>query len=179
MSSNVALHVCKQVFKKALLAQSIAEQEPALRAAARPLSSMEPMPWSRKVYEARKCVLNLTPCGNDFEKAFAKFLDHAEDVKAFSKLPERFGFAIEYTDPAMNLRYYYPDFIAIDQTGGHWLLETKGQQTDEVLHKDRAAKRWCENATQLGEVEWRYLKVMQKSFEELKPESFAELTTLQ
>ncbi len=178
MNSNVAQYVCVQTFKKALLDKTIAEQEPVLHTTARPLSSMELMPWSRKVYEARKCVLNLTPCGNDFEKAFAKFLDHAEDVKAFSKLPERFGFAIEYTDPAMNLRYYYPDFVAVDERGGHWLLETKGQQTEEVSHKDRAAERWCENATQLGGVEWRYLKVMQKSFEELKAESFAELLAL-
>lgn len=178
MNSNVAQYVCVQTFKKALLDKTIAEQEPVLHTAARPLSSMEPRPWSRKVYEARKCVLNLVPCGNDFEKAFAKFLDHAEDVKAFSKLPESFGFAIEYTDPAMNLRYYYPDFVAVDEHGGHWLLETKGQQTEEVPHKDRAAERWCESATQLCGAEWRYLKVMQKSFEDLKPESLADLLTL-
>ncbi len=179
MNSNVAQYVCKEVFKKTLLNKTIAEQEPILQAPSRWLSSMEPMPWSRKVYEARKCVLNLVPCSNDFEKAFAKFLDHAEEVKAFSKLHERFAFAIEYTDGPMNLRYYYPDFVAVDQAGVHWLLETKGQQTEEVSHKDHAAERWCENATQLNGTAWRYLKVMQKSFEELKPESFADLLALQ
>ncbi|NUO79517.1 hypothetical protein HUU05_05525 [candidate division KSB1 bacterium] len=178
MNSNVAQYVCVQTFKKALQDKTIAEQEPVLHAPARWLSSMEPIPWSRKVYEGRKCVLNLVPCGNDFEKAFAKFLDHAEDIKAFSKLPERFGFAIEYTDAAMNLRYYYPDFVAIDQQNVHWLLETKGQQTEEVSHKDHAARMWCENATQLSGTAWRYLKVMQKSFEELKPESLADALAL-
>ena len=139
---------------------------------------MEPMPWSRKVYEAHKCVLNLVPCDNDFEKAFAKFLEHADDVRAFSKLPERFGFAIEYTDGAMNLRYYYPDFVAVDQNGVHWLLETKGMQTEEVSHKDHAARTWCENATALAGVEWRYLKILQKVFEDLRPESFGDLIVL-
>lgn len=178
MNSNVAQYVCVQTFKKALLDKTIAEQEPVLHTTARPLSAMEPMPWSRKVYEGRKCVLNLVPCGNDFEKAFAKFLDHAEDVKAFSKLPERFGFAIEYTDAAMNLRYYYPDFVAIDQQGVHWLLETKGQQTEEVSHKEHAAQIWCANATVLAGVPWRYLKVMQTAFASLRPETLEDLTVL-
>jgi hypothetical protein len=30
-----------------------------------------------------------------------------------------FGFAIEYTDPNMNLRSSYPDFVTIEQDGTH------------------------------------------------------------
>ena len=126
----------------------------------------------------RKCVFNFVPCGNAFEKAFAKFLDRAEDVRAFSKLPETFGFAIEYTDPAMNLRNYYPDFVAVGHDGTHWLLETKGQQTEEVSYKDHAAELWCENATTLTGTKWQYRKVMQKAFENLHPESLEELKVL-
>jgi type III restriction enzyme len=175
MNSQVAQYVCVQTFKKALMNKTIEEQEPQLRAPARWLSSMPPIPWSRQVYEARKCVFNLVPCGNAFEKAFAKFLDKAEDVRAFSKLPESFGFAIEYTDAAMNLRNYYPDFVAVDSAGTHWLLETKGQQTDDVSHKDHAAAMWCENATNLTRTSWRYLKIMQKEFENLQPETLSDL----
>jgi hypothetical protein len=51
---------------------------------------------------------------HDFEKAFAKFLALGDDVKAFTKLPTVFGFAIDYTDGAGNLRSYYPDFVAVD-----------------------------------------------------------------
>jgi hypothetical protein len=36
----------------------------------------------------------------------------------------------------MNLRSYYPDFVAVEQDGSHWLLETKGQETSEVQRKD-------------------------------------------
>jgi type III restriction enzyme len=102
MNSNVAQFVCKEIFKKALISKTIEEQEPKLLTPARWLSSISPIPWSRQVYEADKCIFNLVPCGNAFEKAFAKFLDNAGDIRAFSKLPETFGFAIEYTDAAMN-----------------------------------------------------------------------------
>ncbi len=178
MNSNVAQFVCKESFKKVLLSQTIAEQEPRPDAPVRWLSGLKPIPWSRQVYEARKCVFNLVPCGNAFEKAFAKFLDHAEDVRAFSKLPEAFGFAIEYTDAAMNLRNYYPDFVAVDTAGTHWLLETKGQQTEEVSHKDHAAEMWCENATALAGTKWQYLKIMQKEFENLRPDSLSDLLVI-
>lgn len=179
MNSNVAQYVCVQTFKKELMNKTIEEQEPKLLAPARWLSSTPPIPWSRQVYEGRKCVFNLVPCGNAFEKAFAKFLDNAEDVQAFSKVPESFGFAIEYTDSAMNLRNYYPDFVAVDKDGTHWLVETKGQQTEDVSHKDYAAEVWCENATTLTNTKWRYLKIMQKEFEKLRPEQFADLRVLE
>jgi len=177
MSSNVAHYVCVQTFKKVLLSRAIAEQQPQLLGPDRLLSSTQPYPWSRPVYEPRKCIFNLAACDNEFEKAFVKFLDGAGDVKAFSKLPEVFGFAIDYTYGG-NLRSYYPDFVAIDKEGTYWLLETKGQETEEVKHKDRAATLWCENASVLTKKAWRYLKVPQKEFEKLQPESLAELAVL-
>lgn len=175
MNSNIAQYVCVQIFKKQLMNKTLEEQKPELLTPARWLSATLPIPWSRQVYEARKCVFNLVPCMNAFEKAFARFLDTAEDVRAFCKLPENFGFAIEYTDAAVNLRNYYPDFVAVDTDGTHWLLETKGQQTEDVSHKDHAALLWCENAAQLTGTPWRYLKVMQKEFETLKPDTLADL----
>lgn len=177
MSSNVAHYVCVQTFKKILLNKAISEQQPQLLGPDRLLSSTQPFPWSRPVYEARKCIFNLVPCDNEFEKSFAKFLDSAEDLKTFSKLPEVFGFAIDYTDGG-NLRSYYPDFVAVDDEGVFWLLETKGQETEEVKHKDRAAALWCENGSLLTDKTWKYLKVPQKEFEKLQPESLAELAIL-
>jgi type III restriction enzyme len=143
------------------------------------LSSCQPFPWSRKVYEGTKFVFNMIPCENEFEKAFTKFLDHAEDVQAFAKLPQPFGFSIDYTDEGMNLRSYYPDFAAVDTEGVHWLIETKGAETAEVAYKDRAAKNWCENATALTRTTWRYLKIPQKAFEVLQPSRLEHLMALQ
>ncbi len=179
MSTNVAHFLCVQTFKKALLNLTIEEQQPQLLEPARMLSSTPAFPWSRPVWEGRKCVLNLVPCGNLFERAFAKFLDGASDVAAFSKLPEVFGFAIEYTDPNMNLRSYYPDFVAIDEVGTRCLIETKGPETTEVARKDEAAQRWCEDATQLTRMHWRYLKVPQTQFEQSQAATLADLVVLQ
>ena len=179
MGTAVAHYVCVDVFKKALLELTIEEQTPQLLEPARMLSSCQPFPWSRPVWEGRKCVFNLVACDNDFEREFAKFLDNASDVTAFSKLPQAFGFCIEYTDSAMNLRSYYPDFVAVDKDGGHWLLETKGQESTDVLRKDAAATGWCETASQLTKETWKYIKIPQKEFQALHPSRLADLAALQ
>lgn len=178
MSTAVAHYVCVDVFKKALQALTIEEQTPQLLDSARMLSSCQPFPWSRPVWEGEKCILNLVPCDNDFEREFAKFLDGATDVRAYSKLPRAFGFSIEYTDTAMNLRNYEPDFVAVDKAGTHWLLETKGQENVDVLRKDFAAGRWCENASRLLRASWKYLKIPQKEYEILQPSRLADLAAL-
>jgi type III restriction enzyme len=179
MGTPVAHFVCVDVFKRALLGMVIEEQIPQLLEPARMLSTCQPFPWSRLIWEGRKCVFNLVPCDNEFEREFAKFLDNAEDVKAFAKLPQSFGFSIDYTDTAMNLKSYYPDFVAIDMEGVHWLLETKGQETAEVVRKDKAATLWSENATKLSKSTWKYMKIPQKDFATLQPTRFKDLAAIQ
>src|SRR5437868_360884 len=178
MATPVAAYVCTEEFKRVLKQLSIAEQEPQLLGPSRMLSSCQPFPWSRKVHEADHSVLNMVPCDNEFELAFSKFLDDAEDVQAFSKLPQPFGFSIDYTDAGMNLRSYYPDFVAVDTNGTHWLIETKGAETAEVVYKDSAARNWCENATELAGTKWQYLKIPQKAFEVLQPSKLEHLQAL-
>ncbi len=178
MATPVASYVCTEEFKKVLRQLSIAEQEPQLLEPARLLSSCQPFPWSRKVLEANHTVFNMVPCDNDFEKAFARFLDNAGDIRTFAKLPQPFGFSIDYTDGGMNLRSYYPDFVAIDKAGTHWLIETKGMESAEVSQKDSAAANWCENASSLTNIHWRYIKVPQKGFEVLQPRHFSDLAAL-
>jgi len=178
MNTNIAQFVVKKVFADVLREQIIEEVEPTLVTPARLLSSVQPFPYSRPIYEARKCVLNVVPCENEFERAFAKFLDQAGDVAAFCKLPDSFGFVIPYTDTSANLRNYRPDFVAVLTNGEHWLVETKGQENIDVARKDNAAALWCENASDLTGAAWRYLKVPQKQYEQLQPADFADLQTL-
>lgn len=176
ISSNVAQYVTVKTFVAALQPLVVEELIPQLLNPGRRLSECQPFPWSRPTLDhATHCVLNLVPCDNEFERKFAKFLQDARDVERFSKLPESFGFAVEYTDAAGNLRYYYPDFVAALPTGEHYLLETKGQETTEVAYKDHAALNWAENATHLTGVTWHYLKVPQTNFNELQPTEFADL----
>ncbi len=175
MNHRIAGYVVLDVFGRALRDKIIEQLEPIIEGEERKLSSMEPFAFSRSVLEARKSVFNLVPCDNDFEYEFAKFLESAKDVIAFSKLPQQFGFSIEYTDNNANLRYYYPDFVVKTETGEMWLVETKGQESLEVAFKDRAAQMWCENATTLTGEQWRYVKVPQKEYGKLQPVEFYDL----
>jgi len=134
--------------------------------------------YSRPTLDAGKTVFNLVACANQFEKAFAMFLEEAPDVSAFAKLPPQFGFAIEYADARNNLRYYEPDFVAVTTDGKRYLLETKGREDVDVACKDRAAALWCENATRLTGDHWDYVKVPEKECKNLQPASFAELLAL-
>jgi type III restriction enzyme len=175
ISSNVAQYVTVQTFVKALRAVVVQELEPQLLSAGRKLSETTPFPYSRPTLKARKTVFNRVPCANEFERSFAKFLEDAPDVMAFAKLPEPFGFSIEYTDSVGNLRYYEPDFVAVLSDGAHYLIETKGREDVDVAHKDRAAQLWCENATRLTGTSWGYLKVLQGDFEKLRPTDFSDV----
>jgi type III restriction enzyme len=178
ISSNIAQYVTVKEFVKALREVVVEELEPQLLHEGRKLSETPPFPYSRPTMEASKTVFNLVQCDNDFEKKFACFLQDASDIERFAKLPERFGFSIEYTDSVGNLRYYEPDFVAVTTDGTHFLLETKGREDLDVKHKDRAAALWSENATQLTEITWRYLIVHQKEYAALQADEFSDLLML-
>ncbi len=139
------------------------------------LSSTPAFPFSRPTFVASKTVFNLVAADNEFERDFAHFVEAAPDVVRFAKLPGRFGFAIEYTDSATNLRYYEPDFVALDGDGLHHLIETKGREDIDVAHKDRAALIWCENATLLTDTPWCYVKVPQADFGKLELVDLADV----
>lgn len=175
MSSNLACYVVINEFEKALRDIIVEEKKPELLTQERFLSSTPPFPFSKIIMEASKSVFNYVACDNKFEESFAKFLQSSEDVEAFAKLPEQFGFCIQYTDTLANIRHYYPDFVVKLSDNKHWLIETKGREDVEVKLKDEAAKIWCENATFLTDIDWNYLKVLQKDFESLHPTSFGEL----
>jgi len=179
ISSNVAQYVTVKTFVEALRKMVIAELEPQLLHAGRPLSETPPFPWSRATLAADKCIFNLVPCHNEFEKEFAQFLQKAPDVQRFAKLPEQFGFAIEYTDNAGNLRYYEPDFVVLTGDGIHYIVETKGLEDTNVANKDRAAQLWCENTTRLAGKPWAYLKVLQTAYKQLQPTRFEDLLVLE
>ena len=143
------------------------ELEPALESAPSYLSRTEPFPWSRPTCAASKTVFNLVAADNNFEREFAEFLECAPDVVRFAKLPTRFGFKIQYIANTGNIRHYYPDFVAVDTEGRHYLIETKGMEDTNVANKDRAANIWCANAAQLTGTAWRFVKVAQVDFSDL------------
>jgi type III restriction enzyme len=175
IATGVAQYVTVKTFAKALRGLVVEELVPTLEGEGRQLSSTEPFPYSRPTFEASKTVFNLVAADNEFEREFARFLQDTTDVRRFAKLPGRFGFSIEYTDSATNLRYYEPDFVAVDNDGLHHLIETKGREDTDVAHKDRAAKIWCESATLLTGTPWQYVKVPQPEWSKLQPSDLAEV----
>jgi type III restriction enzyme len=175
MDGNVVKYHVPIVFKAALKDKITEEKTPELIVAEDLLSRTAPFPTAKKILEARKTVFNYTPCDNEYEYAFAKFLDKADDVASFAKLPEQFGFCIQYTDVNANIRNYFPDFIARNADDENWIIETKGREDTDVVRKDAAAERWCAAASEYTHKTWRYMKVMQNVFEELRPETFFEL----
>ena len=179
ISNNVAQYVTVKTFAEALRKLIISELEPQLLHAGRLLSETPPFPWSRATMEAGKSIFNLVPCDNEYEKEFARFLQKAEDVQRFAKLPEQFGFAIEYTDSVGNLRYYEPDFVVLTGDGIHYIVETKGLEDTNVANKDRAAQLWCENTTRLADKPWAYLKVLQTAYRQHQPTRFEDLFVLE
>ena len=128
------------------------------------LLSLDGFYWRRDWTESNKTVFNITPCYNDFEKHFARFLDKAEDISKFAKLAEEYTkFKIEYLNHKCAISYYYPDFVAEqrlpDGSLEMWLIETKGWESPDVPLKDSRAIEWCTDASRLTEVPWQYLKI--------------------
>lgn len=175
IATSVAQYVTVKTFASALRGLVVEELVPTLEGEGRPLSRTEPFPFSRPTFEATKTIFNLVAADNEFERDFAHFLQDATDIRSFAKLPQRFGFAIEYTDSATNLRYYEPDFAAVGYDDTHYLIETKGREDVDVAHKDRAALIWCESATLLTGTAWRYVKVPQTEFGKLQAADFADI----
>lgn len=178
LSQRLVQVVTLRVFIDALRDALVQPQQPVLEHAGRALGELAPFPWSQLAPVCRKTVFNRVPCDNQFEEEFARFLDRAADVARFGKLPMSFGFSIPYTDVVGNLRHYYPDFVAVDTAGVHYLIETKGREDRDVLNKDRAAQLWVDSATALTGQEWAYVKVRQTEFQQLQPTDFAECVYL-
>ena len=126
MATPLVQHLAVKTLAKALRTVAIAEAEPTLLAPARALSACPAFPWSQSVHEAKKTVFNLVAGDNAYELDFARFLDGAPDVTAFAKLPMKFGFSIDYIDPAGNLRLYHPDWAVRTSDDVMHLVETKG-----------------------------------------------------
>jgi type III restriction enzyme len=175
ISTSVAQYVTVRVFSQALKGLLVEELSPELHGAGRSLSETPPFPHSRPTAVASKTIFNLAACDNEFEREFAEFLEAAPDVKSFAKLPERFGFTVEYTDSLANLRYYEPDFVAVTTEEAHVIIETKGREDVDVAFKDRAATIWCENATLLTATAWSYVKVPQTEFNKLHADELSDV----
>lgn len=112
---------------------------------------------ARPAVPGSKTMFNLVPCANDFEQAFADFLEHAPDVVAYSKNAGPQKLMIDYLKPDKNKGFYVPDFFARTASGLNYVIELKGKTDELVPLKAAATMEWCASST--GDEEWRYLYV--------------------
>lgn len=130
------------------------------------LSNTPPFTWRRKRERLTKTVFNFVALYNDYEGDFAKFLDKCEDIVAFAALAGT-DFKIDYLTSKGAIRFYYPDFVAVQKVGKgkiYWILETKGREFPELDNKNKAVERWCKQVTKQTGKDWKYLMVKQSKF---------------
>ena len=132
------------------------------------------LPPKKLCVTATKTLFNLVPCDLDLENQFTQFCDGAADVVAFAKNAGPQKIAIDYKAANGRPALYVPDFLVRDHDGKYYLVETKGQQDQNVPHKASAAVAWCAAASKRG-AKWQYLFVPQAVFEDSADENLAEL----
>jgi len=141
------------------------------------LSEIEPFTWRRKHLRCKKTVFNFVAVYNDFEEKFAQFLDNsADDIERFAAFADKFY--VDYLTSKGAIRFYHPDFIAVQTKGKekiYWIIETKGREYEDTDRKDATIKEWCKDMSKQTKQNWRYLKVMQTTFNSLKPKNFSDL----
>ncbi len=114
-----------------------------------------------------------------FELSFAAFLQGAEDVASFAKNYLAVGFKLDYVKADGDLSTYTPDFILKTTDGQIWIIETKGREELDLPQKMARLRHWCDDATQAskdnGGVNYRFVYVDQKGFEQHPPKTFQSL----
>jgi type III restriction enzyme len=147
------------------------------------LSDTQPFVWRRRHLQCEHTIFNYVATYNDFESEFAEFLNRCPDIPRFAALAEHFTrFRVDYLSPSGAIKFYYPDFVAIQKGENgrqiNWIIETKGQVYEAVAYKDASILDWCKKVSaQVGE-EWRYIRVDQRIFGDGKFNKFSELVDL-
>ena len=146
------------------------------------LSDTKPFSWRRDLPppSAEKTVFNYVATYNSFERSFAEFLDRAADVLRFAALGATeqgnsgAAFRVDYLKPNGAIGFYYPDWVAVQQTADgelNWIIETKGRVWEDTGLKDEAMREWCRRVQDAAGIVWRFLRVNQTEFSKLAPGS--------
>lgn len=144
------------------------------------LSDTKKFTWRRKHLQCKHTIFNFVATYNDFETDFAEFLDECEDIISFAALAEHFTrFRVDYLSPTGAIKFYYPDFVAVQKQGDgkivHWIIETKGRVFEALPYKEASIREWCRKVSSQVNEDWHYLRVDQAIFESTKYHKFESL----
>jgi type III restriction enzyme len=150
------------------------------------LSLTKPFTWRRDLppLECTKTTFNFVATYNSFERAFARFLDEAKDVKRFASLgttqqgESGSQFRVDYLKPNGAIGFYHPDWVVVQKTDHgdvNWIIETKGRVWEGTTDKDNAIEVWCSSISVATKSNWKYKRVNQADFERIEPRRLADL----
>ncbi|WP_431813439.1 DEAD/DEAH box helicase [Kocuria sp. cx-455] len=109
--------------------------------------------WSKNVFVAARFD------SYSGEYALAQVLDKSQDINWWLRLERQDGASIAYTPR----NTYYPDFLALDTDGVHWIIEGKndaGEHDETVQAKRTAAQRHIRElltVPEFADQRWGYL----------------------
>ncbi len=147
LREGIAAFLSREIAEIAVSERAIEFEEAGFR-----LSDAAPFTWRRQHVICNKTIFNECAIYNDLERRFAQFLDGAADILRFAALAESYTrFRVDYLSENGAVRFYYPDFVAVQQIAGgeaNWIIETKGRVDVNVAHKDASIKVWCEEISE-------------------------------
>ena len=112
-----------------------------------------------------------------FELLFAGFLEDCDDVVSYAKNYSAVKFKLDYVKADGDISNYYPDFFVKLTDNRIVIVETKGREDLDVPLKMYRLRQWCEDINRVqSDVEYDFVFVDEKGFEEYKPTSFRQLT---
>ena len=125
---------------------------------------------------AKKSVFNRIVGDSHFELQFASFLEQCNDVVSYAKNYLAVHFKLDYVNANGDIANYYPDFIVKKNDREIVIVETKGQADLDVPLKIQRLKQWCEDMNRIQQaINFDFVYVGDKHFEQYKPKSFNEL----
>jgi type III restriction enzyme len=149
------------------------------------LSHVKPFTWRRNLplLSCEKTIFNLVATFNDYERAFAAFLERCPDVPRFASLgttEQESGakFRVDYLKPSGAIGFYFPDWVLVQKTRNgdiNWIIETKGRVWESTQAKDAAIGDWCKKVSAQTKNEWQYKRIDQRFFGAGRFASFGEL----
>ncbi|MDZ7749412.1 MAG: hypothetical protein U5K43_11845 [Halofilum sp. (in: g-proteobacteria)] len=124
----------------------------------------------------KKSVFNRVIGDSHFELRFASFLEDCNDVAAYAKNYLAVHFKLDYVNADGDISNYYPDFLVKLADGRVVVVETKGQEDQDVPLKMARLRQWCEDINRVqSKVSYDYVFVDEESFEKYGPKSFGDL----
>jgi hypothetical protein len=164
----------RELFDRTFHFLALGDVRPIGSAARESAFTLKPFTWRRNLplLNCKKTIFNLVATFNDFEKAFAKFLERCSDILRFASLgttEQESGaqFRVDYLKPSGAIGFYYPDWVVVQKIDNgelNWIIETKGRVWESTPAKDAAIADWCKKVSAQTKSKWRYKRIDQRVF---------------